>query len=252
MARKSRDLRLSQATALKAAYAAAGLEQDRSYMFICDMVVRLGRRDITGGQKKYLDSLIDQGVPQQHNPEACVRIDEAIKVPGMEACVQPLSDFRYKLAKGWNLSEKQQAFLEGMLKQADDLRENGLPVLTDEDHETVKGLLRFSRRQSDYYWHHRPGAYRAVDAAKKFYEAHNTVTARQLKYLKSSFKGVVRRLENPRLSSGELGYVRRDAAMVMSAPYFDAVSGVLVQDVLVNGELKTVKEELLGKRRSRA
>ena len=82
-------------------------------------------------------------------------------------------------------------------------------------------------------------------------EIHGTVLEFTLARLKNSNKSVTRRYENPRLVEGTLAYCRRDAAMVMSEPYVDHV-GRLVQDVLVNGELRTVLEDTIGKRRSRA
>jgi hypothetical protein len=229
------------------------MENDRSAQFMRDVIVRMQRKKgLTGGQRKYVDSLIDQGAPVVHNLEMCDIIEAAIAVPGMETSAQPLSDFRYKLSKGWNLSEKQKVFLDNMLEQANKLRAEGLPVLTEREHAVVRGLLQFASRQNSYYWSHRPGAARACENAKRFYELHNTLTGRQLEYLKGSFKGVVRRYEIPRLAAGSLGYVQRNPAMIVSAPYFSEHSGVLVQDVLVAGEMKTVREDQLGKRRSRA
>ena len=253
MARKSLERRLSETQATLELWKAAGMENDRSAQFMRDMIARMQRnRGLSTGQRKYVDSLIDQGAPVIHNEELCARIDAAAAVPGMESCASALSDFRYKLSKGWNLSEKQRAFLDSMLEQADNLREEGLPTLTDAEHALVKGLLRFARRQNSYYWHHRPGAARACETAKNFYDLHNTLTGRQLQYLRGSFKGVVRRYESPRLETGSLGYVRRDPAMIISAPYFSEPGGILVQDVLIEGEMRTVREEQLGKRRARS
>lgn len=250
MARKSRALRLSQATTLKAEYEAAGLEQDRSYSFLRDMVIRLGRRDISGGQKKYLDSLIDQGVPQPKNAERCAEIDAAIAVPGMEGMISPLNDFRYKLSKGWNLSEKQEKFLQSLLAQAAELRETGLPTLTDGERSLVEGLLRHATTKGGYYWQHRYGTANLMERVKGFYATHNTVLERDMYRLRNAFKGVVRQITEIRVPSGSLAYIRRDAVMVVSDPYIND-RGHVVQEVLHNGEYKIVDEKKIGKRRSR-
>jgi len=253
MPRKSLERRLSETQATLELWKAAGLENDRSAQFMRDMIARMQRnKGLSAGQRKYVDSLIVQGAPVIHNEALCARIDAAAAVPGMESCVSAMSDFRYKLSKGWNLSEKQRAFLDSMLEQADKLKAEGLPTLTDAEHALVQGLLRFAQRQNSYYWSHRPGAARACETAKSFYGLHNTLTGRQLQYLRGSFKGVVRRYESPRLEEGSLGYMRQTAVMVVSAPYFSEQNGVLVQDVLIEGAMRTVREEQLGKRRSRS
>ena len=250
MARKSRTLRLSEAQALLAAYTAAGLEQDRSYTFLRDMVTRLGRRDISGGQKKYLDSLITQGVPQPKNPERCAEIQAAIDTAGMEGVVQPLSDFKFKLSKGWSLSEKQEKFLQSLLSQATQLRETGLPVLSEQERSLVEGLLRHAKTKGGYYWQHRYGTAQLMERVKEFYALHGTVLERDLARLKKAFKGVVRQITEVRAPSGSLAYIARDAVMVVSDPYIGP-RGHVVQEVLHNGEYKIVREKQIGKRRSR-
>jgi len=251
MARKPLARRLAETEATLALWKTAGMEQDRPALFMRDMIARMKRnRGMSTGQRKFLDSLIDQGAPQVHNTDICARIEAAQQVPGMESCRQPLSDFQFKLSKGWNLSPKQQAFLDNMLEQADKLKETGLPVLSDAEKLLVEGLLRSASQQNSYYWSHRPGAARAVESAQREMATHGTLTERTLSRLKSSYKSVTRRYETPRLVPGQLGYLIRDAAMIVSTPYFNG-AGTLVQDILVSGELKTVPEDRIGKRRAR-
>jgi len=251
MARKSLARRLAETQVTLELWKTAGMEQDRPAQFMRDMMVRMQRnRGMSTGQRKFLDSLIEQGAPQTHNTELCDRIEAAKAVAGMESCAQPLSDFQYKLSKGWNLSPKQRAFLDNMLEQADKLKETGLPVLSDADKLLVEGLLRSAEGQNSYYWSHRPGAHRAVEAARQEWTTHGTLTERNLMRLKSSYKSVTRRYEAPRMVPGGLGYLVRDTAMIVSTPYFNGV-GILVQDILVNGCLQTVSEDRIGKRRAR-
>ena len=84
MARKSRQLRLQQAQELAGLYEEAGFARTKKHRFITDMVARLERRDITGGQKKFLDSLIEQGAPVVKNQERVDEIKAAMEVDGME------------------------------------------------------------------------------------------------------------------------------------------------------------------------
>ena len=113
MPRKSRELRLSQTKSLIEAYSNAGIgHADRSFRFMNDMAARLERgKGMSTGQRKYLDSLIDQGVPKLKNEARVSEILEAAKVDGMQQASSTLSDFAFKLGKGWSLSEKQEKFL---------------------------------------------------------------------------------------------------------------------------------------------
>ena len=90
MARKSRQLRLEQAQELAGLYEAAGFAGVKKHRFITDMVYRLERRDITGGQKKFLDSLIEQGAPVVKNQERVAEIEAAMEVDGMQHRREPL------------------------------------------------------------------------------------------------------------------------------------------------------------------
>ena len=116
--RKSRELRQAQALELKSLYEQVGHTHSRSYRFICDMISLLNRRNITSGQKRYLDSLIDQGSPailDPKNPEKVAALDSAIELEGMELHREPLQSFRWKLAKGYDLSERQTNFMNILL-----------------------------------------------------------------------------------------------------------------------------------------
>ena len=121
MPRKSRELRLSQTKCLIEAYSDAGIgHADRSFRFINDMVARLERgKGMSTGQRKYLDSLIDQGVPKLKNEARVNEILAAAKVDGMQQVASTLSDFAFKAGKGWSLSEKQEKFLSNLLAKAE-------------------------------------------------------------------------------------------------------------------------------------
>jgi len=251
MARKSRGQRLAEATQLQADYDAAGLSQDRSYLFIRDMVVRLGRRDITSGQKKYLDSLIDQGLPQLHNVERCAEIDAAIATPGLGHMSDPLTDFKFKLSKGWNLSEKQEKFLAALLTQAATLQTDGMPALTPERIERLESMFRIAKSRGGWFWQHRPGQARAVENAQVCYAEHGAISADTYGRLEHIFRGPIRKMDNPRLPSGSLAYSRGQAVVVVTNPYIDE-HGRLVQDVLQDSDMVTACEDQLGKRAPKA
>ena len=113
--RKSVELRLSQTRELIEAYLASGLTSDRSYNFMNDMVCRLEQgKGISKGQRSYLDSLIDQGVPKPKNEAKVNEVLAAAEVDGMQDVKSTLSDFAFKIGKGWDLSEKQEKFLANL------------------------------------------------------------------------------------------------------------------------------------------
>ena len=78
MPRKSAVKRLEEAKATLALWEGAGQGGDRSAQFMRDMIVRLERsRGLSKGQRNYLDSLIEQGVPKTHNEERVAEVKQA-------------------------------------------------------------------------------------------------------------------------------------------------------------------------------
>ena len=126
MARKSRQRRLTETTALYEGYTAAGLAESYHGRFIRDMKLRLERgKGLYPKQRNWLDDLIEGGVPApKGDPAAIAKIDAAIA--GWAGNVERswesgvLSDFRHKFVNGWDLSEKQAALLEKMLQRDED------------------------------------------------------------------------------------------------------------------------------------
>jgi hypothetical protein len=248
MARKSRAVRLSQARDVYNLWLEAGLQNDRSALFLRDMIVRLDKsKSVSAGQRKYLDGLIESGAPVTHNKERLAVIDAAIGVAGMELMHQPLSDFRFKLSKGWKLSEKQDAFLTSMLTKAETLKSGMIP-LNERDTWLVEQLIAYGYGRGDYYWQHRPGHYRSWQNAMHFYETHGTMLESDFSRLKNAFKGATKRLTNPRFVKGDLASSGGVAVVIISEPYSSNTSSDLLQDVLMMGEVVSREEKTLRKR----
>jgi hypothetical protein len=204
----------------------------------------------TTGQRKWLDSLTDGGAgafPVVHNQSRLDEIDAAINTNAMQA-VDVLTDFRYKLKKGWSLSEKQEAFLTSLLEQALDLRENGLPELTEDEKFLVESLLRHGgvTGQNDYYGYQQ-GKASFVHEVREFYAVHGTVTVRHIQSLRKMYKGVTKALTEKRHQIGSLVPAAGRNGIVMSDAYVDA-NGTLMIDVMAAGQLKAVHYNSVGKR----
>ena len=251
MARKSQAQRLLDAKLTLTLWEAHGHVQEKPALFISQMIQRMERGKYpSAGQRKWLDSLTDEGVaafPVIHNSDRLAEIDKAIATCAMQN-IDTLRVFRYKLKKGWNLSEKQEAFLGSLLEQARDLRVNGLPVLTESDKQFVEALLRHggSTGKNDYYGYQQ-GKLSFIHEVSSFYDIHGTVTARHIESLRKMFKGVSKALTEQRHPIGSLVPAAGRNGIVMSGTYVDA-AGMLVIDIMASGKLKAVPFSNVGKR----
>jgi hypothetical protein len=251
MARKSQVQRLTDAAHTLTLWEVAGHGQEKPALFISQMIQRIeAGKYPSAGQRKWLDSLTDEGVsafPVTHNQDRLDEIDEAINTNAMSR-VDVLHDFRFKLKKGWNLSEKQESFLASLLEQARDLRTNGLPALTDDDKHLVESLLRFGSTvgNGDYYGYQQ-GKAAFISEVKEFYFVHKTVTKNHIQSLRKMFKGVTKALTEKKHPIGSLVPAAGRNGIVMSAVYV-SVNGMVMIDVMASGKLKAVPYSNVGKR----
>ena len=251
MARKSQAQRLEDAQATLELWVANGHEQEKPALFIAQMIQSMGRgRYPSAGQRRWLDTLSEEGekaFPTTHNHERLSEIDEAINTVAMSR-VDVLRDFRYKLKKGWALSEKQESFLASLLEQAADLRANGLPVLTEDEVRLVESLLLHGKTvgRGDYYGYQQ-GKVAFLREVGEFYNTHKTVTKSHLESLQKMFKGVFRALTEKKFPIGSFVPAAGRNGIVMSDAYVNA-NGAVVIDVMASGTLKPVPYKNVGKR----
>jgi len=251
MARKSQVQRLTDAAHTLTLWEVAGHGQEKPALFISQMIQRIeAGKYPSAGQRKWLDSLTDEGVsafPVTHNQDRLDEIDEAINTTAMSR-VDVLRDFRFKLKKGWNLSEKQESFLTSLLEQARDLRANGLPALTDDDKHLVESLIRYGETvgNGDYYGYQQ-GKAAFIREVKEFYFIHKTVTKNHIQSLCKMFKGVSIALTEKKHPVGSLVPAAGRNGIVMSDAYVN-VNGKLMIDVMASGQLKAVNYKWVGKR----
>lgn len=264
--RKSKDLRLSQAEELKNLYELSGHTYSRSYRFITDMVNRLKRRDITSGQKRYLDSLIEQGEPKIENPSSpdeVAALEAAMTVEGMETHKEALQSFRYKLAKGYDLSERQINFMNTLLEKAEDLRINGKFIPTDEDIKILVIGQAAARGKNDWYWSHRQGQARAISKASKWLDWQRAkaedvevgpepeMSQWLVDKVASTCKSTLKEMMNPKHTPGDMRYRRfmdqKIPCMIIGNPVI-GLGGKVRYDCLIDGEVKQISVEDIKKR----
>lgn len=170
MARKSATLRLSQANKLYSSYQEADLTELKGGRFIRDMISRLERgKGLSKGQRNWLDSLIEEGVPKPKGDQALLsKIDDAVATLGMESKISVLKDFRRKVFNGWNLSPKQTQWLNDMIIEAQELRVSGPWAPTDEQIQLMRDISDLSRGYNSAYWATHGGTFRAVEKIREY------------------------------------------------------------------------------------
>ena len=268
MARKSREVRINEAQELMNEYETAGLSSDRSFRFIQDMILRLSRgKGISKGQRKYLDDLIDQGVPTPKNEERVSEILAAAEVDGMQHVKSTLQDFAFKLGKGWDLSEKQERFLGKLLSEADKVRENGKFRPSDEVIEDLKSACAVCKAKNGWYWQHRPGTAKAFDKVSQWLdwlqcdelelpmdEPHIDQWA--CDKLLGAVKNQIGELKAPRFPVGSMAWTRIYAGRPNGDPRVALISGSpkiwkgeVTYPCLVDGAMMEISTRDLKKRR---
>ena len=272
MPRKSRELRLSQTRELIELYAAAGLLQHRNARFASDMGGRLNLgRGLSPKQRKWLDSIIEEGIPTAKDQTLYDRIVEARDTDGMQGQQQILNDFANKAFNGWALSEKQQAWLDKMLTEADHFRANGPWRPTPDIIERLRLACQLARGYSSTYWGTHGGSRKAFETVTSWLTGEDDVVAgvRErnphviddwccTKLLKAMARPL-RELDNPKFSPGEMywmfiqkTYPEKGGdyvpALVSVGPYISE-RGKVVYSALVGGEL--IETDRITKRRTR-
>lgn len=278
MPRKSRELRISQTKTLIKEYESAGIgHTDRSFRFMNDMVFRLERgKGLSKGQRNYLDSLIDQGIPELKNQDRVSEILAASEVDGMQEVAATLRDFAYKIGKGWSLSEKQEAFLAKLMHKATQLKATGRFRPTPELIEDLMISVSILRHKNDWYWQHRVGTSRAYDkvqswlkwnASKKALdelEKNSPDHSFQLgeepiidewscNKLIKTIKNQLEELKNPRHIVGSIAWMKpankKEKVLGLVSGEPTVQKGVVVYPFLCDGEDIMVPSEYLKKRR---
>jgi len=287
MARKSRQQRLEQAKSLESLYTEAGLSGVKRHRFITDMINRLEQRDISSGQKKFLDSLIDQGAPEIKNPGRVAEIKAAMEVDGMQHRREPLAGMLRSIAGGWDLSEKQEKFLLSLLAEAKRTKTEGRYRPSGETIPNLRIAVRKVASSGGWYLNHRPGTAKAFQTVRRWLqwaddekrykelreldESRLSASADSLKYdldvqtrhartdephidewnvnkLLGSAKKVLSEMKNPKHLPGELRYYMGcQVALISGEPSFNGRE--VVYPAIVAG--KMIETCDLTKRRTR-
>ena len=211
MARKPRLQRLQEATALLSSYKAAGLADDYQARFIRDMVTRLtGTRNLTSKQKNWLDNLIEEGVPAPKGDQALIeRIEKALAIEGTDHIRDPLTDFLGRERKGWDISDKAQAFREKLLKEAEGIAINGPWIPSAEQVEKLRMCLDLAKSRDGVYWQTHPGDGRALMKVQDYIAGEEEhIDKWSVERLIKCFRVAFRELDKPYAKEGDMIWTR--------------------------------------------
>lgn len=243
--KKSAELRIAQAKESITAYESAGLGDDRNCRFVKDMLRRLeAGKGLSQRQRSWFDSIIEQGVPApKGDPDLIKRLQACATVVGLpDSEARVLVDFAGRISRGWDLSEKQLAWVEKILVRAEHIKANGPWVPDAAVIKKLKYCAQLERGYSSIYWMTHVGALNALNKVHKFLSGETSVIDEWT--VNKVFKAMsrpLRELENPKFNIGEMCWCRlgtggKVPALVAAGPYVNA-SGVVVYDVLVDGVL---------------
>ena len=262
MARKSQIVRLDEALSLSSKYRIAKLDNDYRFRFIEDMILRLGQgRTLSAKQRNWLDSLIDEGVPKPKGDlKAIHAIKIALETKGTEHLQNTLEDFLRKEQNGWSITEKQKAFRDRLLGEAEDIRVNGPWIPSKEQSSDLESCINLSKGRSQVYWSTHPGEYRACLAVGEWKSGDREgIDKWSVEKVLHSFRVGIRELQKPYAKTGVLVWTRvnvpaiKDSfnrmetsvvpALVAGPPTVDT-RGRIVYPILANGEYleKTARE----------
>jgi len=252
MARKSREVRLTQTKNLISKYEAAGLGNDKVCRFMRDMEYRLERnKGLSTGQRNWLDRLIDEGVPAAQNEARVTEILAAANLEGMQQKKSVLEEFAGKVRRGWSLSEKQEKWLNGMLSEAQDIRVNGIWHPSDELKADLEICLRLAKTKNGWFWNHKPGAAKAYNKVESYMDGTSTrVDEWACNKFLNVFKTIIKELKTPKHAVGSMCFIgyTKEVAVIADVPFVNE-HGKLVYPIIASGSMRDETAGNIYKRR---
>ena len=256
--RKSKAVRLSEAQELLTMYSEENLDRDKRARFIFDMISKLeAGKNLSARQRSWLDSLIAEGRPEViGDKEIIERVTSALQVEGLsDQEVSALRDFRYKLSKGWDLSEKQQAWMNNIIKKSEKILKDGPYTPDDDTVDLLRKCIKLAKGYSSVYWSTHGGTARALENVSRWLSEDGNVDEWSVNKLISSMRSRLRELEDKHyVKSGELVWCRSQVGGqasigVVHGPPEISERGDVVYPVLAGGSLLLVTRDRIAKRK---
>ena len=231
MSRKSKALRLEQTQNLNRLYQEAGMQNDYRGRFVRDMELRLEKeRGLSPRMRKWLDELIEQGIPEaKGDKKLFAKLEAARNLHGMQSDQKILSDFMLKVRNGWDLSEKQLAWANRLLEKADDIQKNGVWKPSEDQLTRLRLCAQLGKAYSGVYWATHRKTYYAFEAVVSYIacldNGHDDLLDEyKVDLVLKQFKNkLIELIEKPRFCEGTLCFVKlyKAAGLVCGGPTID-------------------------------
>ena len=243
--RKSAQQRISDTQAAIAQWTAAGLGADRRLGFMRESLLTLQRgKTLTTKQREWLDALCAEGPPApKGDPALLARIDAALPHSDPQRGGTILRDFRHRITMGWTLSEKQAAFMAGLLEDAERTAREGRwspdPELRAKA-DFACGVL--GGRSSTWKANH-PGTMEACSRYTEWCKVPEVyfIDERTVNKILAACGPALREFEKPKFEQGEMviidyapRFVHRSWGVVCSRPV--PLNGSVGYEVLTEGK----------------
>ena len=258
MARKRKEVRLSESIALATVWSNSPFEGDNTHRFIVDMIRKLSNdRGISPGQRRWLDSLIESGVPsvpaevtgEVSIVEGAIEILNNANVIDFAWEIGVLADFCRRLAKGYSFSEKQRALLDRLVSEAHAIRDGDVWVPDDDEVQRLNAATKLYRGYSALWKGERPAVNRAREQVDHFLADETTVLRKKhAEKLLHAVRGRLKKFEKPRFTSGSLGKIPAGHAICTTNVYVSPHGSIVNDWLLPDGRLMTIDQENVKKR----
>lgn len=278
MPRKSRQLRLSQAQDLSEKWSQSPLNGDWKHRFINDMVAKLeADRGTSTKQRNWLDSLIEEGLPEieNKNPELAAQIEEAIAgyetvSPSYDWEAGVLRDMLPRVVTGRQMSEKQMALLTRLTFDGSQVASGNVWEPSEDQRRDLSNAVKLCNSYSRQWKLERPGLGRARNEVVEYLAGDGLLKPHAAEKLLHAMRVGLKKLKSPRFKTGDIGKfvalkpLSQSPAVLqanitaetntvfrvvcMSDARVDDKGNVVNDWLFPNGELKTLPAGDVGKR----
>lgn len=268
MPRKSTALRIKQGKEMLAKYEAEGIQHiwpaKKPYNFVSDMLRRLqAGRSWSKRQREYFDACVDGPIPviESIDPEKERTLRDAAAILGPsdgEICIQ----FAQRLRSGKSLSPKQLDWANRCIEKAESIANKETFQPNEEQLKRMHLIVKLRRGYAPTHWYNCPSKGRALDTLTNFLNGNRSyITEDEVAAAEKAVIGSLRKIDNPRFSSGDNGWIRsrqwdataqdwvtfKSFALICSDAYVSD-KGVVVYDAIINGNLETRNGDSILKR----
>lgn len=262
MPRKSQARRAQEAITLAAEYRAAGFgNSEWAVCFLDSIVDQMNRgRYLSKKQRDRVDAMVEAGVPTPSgDTELLAKIDAAVTYwatvneRSWESGV--LGDFRSRVFKGWNLSEKQTKLLEDLLQRhQDDTTGANVFIPSDEQRTDLGALVKLHRGYSGQWINERPAVRKAVERVEAFLAGTGTIEEYHYNKLVKSMGAKLRQFKSPRHAACDMGKLVESAnnngtwekvthiITAMTDAYINDRGAIVNDWLLPTGEIRTLEQ----------